>query len=70
MQLFLKILACVILIPVSLLYPIRFLDWLFLHVLEYKFVPFRWRECNYNLLLLPFIWIFPWLAFWIWWFVR
>lgn len=66
---FLTILGYVLAIPLSFAIPTRFISWFFMKV-EYKFVPFRWRECNYNLLLLPLAWFFPWLAFWICWFTR
>jgi hypothetical protein len=69
MMLFLRILMYVILIPTSLVYPMRFLDHIF-EACEYKFIPFRWREENFDLILLPFLWLIPWAAFWIWFFVK
>lgn len=69
MILFLRILTYIILIPVSLIYPTKFIAWLFGRM-EYKFIPFRYREGNFNLLLLPLLWFVPWLAFWIWWFMK
>jgi hypothetical protein len=47
--------------------------WLMMEVLEFKFIPFRWREGNFALVALPGITAsIVWLALWItavivWW---
>lgn len=69
MTAYITILLYVLAIPASLILPIRFLSWLFWK-LEYSFIPFRWREENWNLPYLCLHWWWVWLAFWIWWFLR
>ena len=65
---FLAASACFVLfvLPISFVLLKNFFSWVMVDLLEFRFIPFRWRESNYGLLLLPRIAaLFVWLVFWI-----
>ncbi|MDP3962901.1 MAG: hypothetical protein Q8Q39_00165 [bacterium] len=66
-KLFFLLLAAFIVIPVSLVCLGRLLRWIMIDLLEFRFIPFRWREgAGFALLALPaVVAIVLWLAFWI-----
>lgn len=66
LKLFFVILGLLIVVPFSFILLRCYLWWGMVECLEFSFIPFRWREGNYGLLLLPGVTaLVLWLAFWI-----